>query len=460
MSVTKPIFWHQGMFLQPQHFQMADLHQQAQLQPYQNYIQPYFWGISNLSLQSSALEHRMCDVESGELMFPDGSFINLPGNAVIKSRSFSDEWVDQDKPFNIYLGVKRLSQFESNVTVVSDLQDLGNVNTRFVTLSNPEEVRDVYNQSSTTALVKSLSYVIKIVWETEKEEMTDYQLLPIAQVIRDGDAIKYSTVFCPPAINLAASQALLRRTKEIRDEIIGRFMQLDSYKLHASREYDPNIMRYNLAQQALSRFVPRLFHFTETGNVHPWSVYGALRELVAEISTFTDQVNVLGEAVDGERLLPMYDHLNLGECFGDAHSLITKLLNEITIGPKHLVDMVFDGECYTAGIPADFFKDDNDFYLVINTEHDFASYQHSLLTVAKLASRDTVSVLVERSLPGVGVMHVPFAPPGLPRRANTYYVKLDKNSDQWASLMRSHDVALLWEEAPDDAKIELVVLRR
>lgn len=460
MSASKPIFWHQGMFLQPQHFQMSDLHQKAQLRPYQDHIQPYFWGVSSLSLQSSSLEHRMCDVEGGEFMFPDGTFVSLPGNAVIKSRSFSDEWVDQDKPFNIYIGLKRLNQYEDNVTVVTDFDDVDHVSTRFVTLANPEEVSDIYSHGSASAQVKSLNHVLKIVWESEKEEMTEYQLMPIAQVIRDGDAIKYSSVFCPPVINVTAAQSLMRTIKEIRDEIIGRFTQLDAYKLHASREYDPNIMRYSMAQQALSKFVPRLFHYTETGNIHPWVVYGVLRELVGEVSTFTDQVNVLGESNDGERMMPAYDHLGLGECFEGAHQLITKLLNEITIGPKHLVNLTFDGACFTAGIPADFFNEDNDFYLVINTAQDFSAYQHSLLTVAKLSSRENVDILVERSLPGVGMIHVPFAPPGLPRRANTYYVRLEKGGEQWSSLMRSHDVALLWEEAPEDVGIELVVLRR
>lgn len=461
MDGLRPIYWHQGMFLQPQHFQLSDLNHQAQLQPYQDYLQPYFWGVSDLTLHVSTLEQRSCEIDRGDFLFPDGTFVRLPGNAVVKSRSFADEWVDQDKPFTIYLGLRRLSNYEDNVTVVPDLQGLDHVKSRYVSPTNPDESRDIYKKGP-VAHIKSLNYVLKIVWEGEKEEMSEYQLIPIAQVIRDGDTIRYASAFSPPVIHIEASPNLKQQVKEIRDEITGRALQLDGYQapVDAKREFNPNLLRYKLALRTLSRYIPRLFHFTETGHVHPWLVYGLLREMIGEISTFTDQVNVLGETKTGERLLPPYDHVDLGSCFSAAHTLITQMLNEITVGPKYLVEMPHDGTNYTARVPPEFFKEEYDFYLLINTESDFDLHQQSLLTVAKLGSSETVGILAERSLPGVGMIHVPFSPPGLPRRANAHYVRLDIHDEQWLSVSRHQNVALLWTEAPEDAKVELVVLKR
>ena len=71
-----------------------------------------------------------------------------------------------------------------------------------------------------------------------------------------------------------------------------------------------------------------------------------------------------------------------------------------------------------------------------------------------------VEVLVERSLPGVGMIYLPAPPPGLPRRPNSYYLRLDIHDDQWGSVTRQQNVSLLWEEAPEDAKVELVVVRK
>jgi Uncharacterized protein conserved in bacteria len=33
MEEKKEVYWHQGMFLQPQHFQIADAHQQFRQKP-------------------------------------------------------------------------------------------------------------------------------------------------------------------------------------------------------------------------------------------------------------------------------------------------------------------------------------------------------------------------------------------------------------------------------------------
>jgi type VI secretion system protein ImpJ len=458
---NKPVFWHQGLFLQPQHFQLSDQYQDSKLFPYQEYLQPFFWGVCNIEMLGSSLNHRTCEVESGEFIFPDGSFVSIPGNAVIAPRSFDEEWVDPEKPFTIYLAIHKLSQFDDNVTVLNDIDRHSDATTRYVTTTAPEEVKDTYVEGA-DAQVKFLRHALKIVFDNEKGDMGDYEMIPIAQVVRDGDSIIYNRAYLPPCINISSLPELSRIIKEVRDEITGRAMQLSAYKspVHAKKEFDANMLRYKMALQSLSRFVPRLFHMTESGRIHPWNVYGTLRELVGEISTYTDRVSVLGETADGERLVPSYDHNDLGHCFLSAASMVSQLLNEITIGPQFLVDMKFDNVAFSADVPAEFFTDHVDFFMIVNTVESFETAQQSLLTAAKLASRDTVEVLVERSLPGVGMIYLSSPPPGLPRRPNSYYLRLDVHDDQWSSIERQQNVALLWDEAPEDTKVELVVVRK
>jgi len=457
----KPVFWHQGMFLQPQHFQLSDQYQQFLTEPYRQLSQPHFWGASQIELLTSALEHRSCEIQAGEFLFPDGAYAKIANNAVVASRSFDDAWVETDKSFTIYLGLKKQDQYEENVTVMQNLSKVGDVHTRYLSLANPEEVRDAY-QKSPNAQVKALQYVLKIIWETEIEAMEDYMLIPIAQVEMGEGAVQYSKDFIPSVMTLNAAPDLLRIVKEIRDELTGRAIQLGIYNEpdKETNKYDATHMRYKQALRSLSRFIPRLFHLTEDGPVHPWVAYGVLRELIGEISTFTDLVNILGENKSGERLMPSYDHQSLGVCFSTAKNLITQLLNQITIGPQYLVEMPSDGVCYTAPVPQEFFDQRVDFYLVINSEIKVEQYQPSLLTAAKLASRESVEVLAERSLPGVGLINVPVPPTELPRRPNTAYVRLDVHDDQWATVERHRDVALLWDEAPEDVTIELVIVRR
>ncbi len=394
-------------------------------------------------------------------MFPDGTFVSVPGNAVVSPRSFEDEWVDPEKPFTIYLAIHKLSQFDDNATVLANLDEHAETTTRYITTAASEDVKDVYVEGN-DAQVKFLRHALKIVFDNEKDELNDYEFIAIAQVIREGDAIIYNRQYLPPCLTIASVPELTRIVKEVRDEITGRAMQLSAYKspAHAKKDFDANMLRYKMALQSLSRFVPRLFHITESGNVHPWEVYGVMRELVGEISTFTDRISVLGETADGERLVPAYEHNNLGNCFHQVSAMISQLLNEITIGPQFLVEMKFDEVAFSADVPAEFFTEHVDFFLIVNTVEDFEESQKSLLTAAKLSSRDMVETLVERSLPGVGMIYLSTAPPGLPRRPNSYYMRLDIHDDQWSSVVRQENVALLWAEAPEDTSIELVVVRK
>ncbi len=461
METSKPIFWHQGLFLQPQHFQQADLYHQSLFRPYQRYLKPHFWGVCHLQLQTSSLEHRLCEIDAGEFLFPDGTWAELGRNACIMPRSFDTAWEETEKPFTIYLAVKKLSQHEDNVTLIPDMSKLETVRTRYVSTIDTNDVRDVY-QGGKLAPLKSLTLVLRIVWETEKDDLGDYSLIPIAQIYNEGDGISYSQAFVPPLVVLSGSAALTRQIKDLRDEITGRAIQLGSYSAsgQGSNKFDATLLRYQLALRTLNRFIPRLFHYTEQGEVHPWDIYATLRELIGEMSTFAEGINMLAETLEGEKLLPAYDHQNIGACFQAAYELINRLLGEITIGPQYMVEMPFDGQCFSADIPSDFFQQRVDFYLVITTQSNLQQAQHSLINMAKLASREKVQILADRSLPGIGMITVPVPPTELPRRPNTFYIKLDVHDEEWLSVERQRDIGLLWAEAPENVKVELVIVRK
>ena len=201
-------------------------------------------------------------------MFPDGTFVSVPGNAVVSPRSFEDEWVDPEKPFTIYLAIHKLSQFDDNATVLANLDELAETTTRYITTAASEDVKDVYVEGN-DAQVKFLRHALKIVFDNEKDELNDYEFIAIAQVMREGDAIIYNRQYLPPCVTIASVPELTRIVKEVRDEITGRAMQLSAYKspAHAKKDFDANMLRYKMALQSLSRFVPRLFHITESGLV-------------------------------------------------------------------------------------------------------------------------------------------------------------------------------------------------
>src|SRR5215510_14338624 len=55
MGPLRPIFWGQGMFLQPQHFQQHDCYHEARLQRYLHWLFPFCWGVKSLVINETAL---------------------------------------------------------------------------------------------------------------------------------------------------------------------------------------------------------------------------------------------------------------------------------------------------------------------------------------------------------------------------------------------------------------------
>jgi type VI secretion system protein ImpJ len=462
MDIQRPLFWHQGLFLQPQHFQLLDLSFRSLLTPFHNYIVPHFWGTMDVEIQKAALGTRTFSLLKGDFLFPDGTYIVLPGNALINARSFDEAWVEGGKPFTVFIGMKKFNAASENVTVLEELESVAEITTRFVASADAEEVKDLH-ANGPSGQVKSLYHVLRIFYETEKDQLGDYVLLPVAQLERAGEEIVLSQGFIPPCMSISSSGILMKIIKEIRDQISTRGRQLEEYKSQRgiqTAEFGSRDMVYMLALRSLNRYIPILFQFTETLQIHPWVVYGVLRQLIGELSSFSENINVIGEAKDGSRSLPLYNHRNIHECFFSAQSLISQLLDEITAGPDYVIRLTYDGTYYAAELKPAIFEGRNRYYIVLKAEEDPKAILQSISTAAKLSSREQLPLLIARALPGIGLEHLTVPPQELPRRANSIYFAVDHHSDQWALVSRGHNIALYWDNALEDMEVELMVVSR
>jgi type VI secretion system protein ImpJ len=418
--------------------------------------------VGEAEIQEAALGNRSFNLVQGDFLFPDGTYGVFPGNAVIQGRSFDEAWVEGGRPLTVYVGLKKWNDVGENVTVVPQLENISQVTTRFVTPADAESVTDLH-QGGAPAEVKRLYYALKIFWETERDQLGDYVIMPLAQLIRVGEEIRLSEDFIPPSLTISSSPPLLKLIKEMRDQLSARSHQLEEYKqqrgIHTA-EFGARDMVYLLALRSLNRYVPLLFHCTEADPIHPWILYGTLRQLIGELSSFSDRVNHRGEGEDGSRLLSNYDHRDLWECFSAAQTLVTQLLDEITAGPEYIISLAYDGTYYAAELSPAIFEGRNRFYLVLKTDEDPKVVEQSVATIAKLSSRESLPILIARALPGIRLEHLPVPPQELPRRAQSIYFEIDRHSDQWALVEQGHNIALYWDTAPEDLETELMVVGR
>jgi len=460
--MERPFFWHQGLFLQPQHFQLQDRYIQSLTRPLQSFLQPHFWGIGNLQIQDAALGNLSLQVLQGQFQFPDGSFVSLPENGLIDPRSFNEEWVEGGKPLGILLGLRKWNPSGDNVTVLSSLESVSDVATRYVTSTEPEEVQDLY-QGGSSAQVKRLYYVLKLFWDSEEEQLGDYELIPLARLKRQGEHIVRSKHFFPPCLSINAVGPLLNLITEIRDQLASRAHMLEAYKrergIHTA-EFGARDTVFLLALRSLNRYVPLLFHITESQTVHPWTVYGILRQIIGELSSFSETVNLLGEKEDGSSLVPSYNHRKLHTCFLSAQDVLLRLLDEITAGPEYMLELTYDGAYYSGELSPSMFDSHNRFYLVLATDHEPGPVLESFSALAKMGSRESLPLLIARALPGIKASYLESPPQELPRRPGSLYFQIDHHGELWQQVQHSNNLAIFWDNTPEDIKVELMVVGR
>ena len=462
MNVLKNLYWSQGVFLQPQHFQLSDMGAGARFSVLQNYGQNHFWGVGRLEINEAALANQSVEVRSGEFFFDDGEFVSIPDTAEPLARSFADLWTASDKPMDVYLGLHRFNPLGSNVTEAAGPEEAAQAPTRYVTGQDPEEAPDLHADGP-AAQLKRLSHSLKIFFEPERERMNDYHVIRLARLVREGEKAVISPEHIPPSLGLDASPALTNLVREIRDLTAARCRVLEQYK-------SPNTMRrtamdlrymvYLMALMTLNRHLPALNHLHAATRVHPWQAYGALTQFIGELSTFSSTINASGEARDGSIVLPPYDHRNLWVCFSAARRLCGELLEGLILGPEYLIPLVRQEEFFVATPPEGVFSSERAYWLILKTEQDLTSIREAMNTHVKLGDSTSMSTFIAMAVPGAPLAYTEEPPSGMPMDATVTYFRIDSLSAPWLEIQKTRAIAMYWPEAPADLVAEIAVIRQ
>ncbi|MGE8186820.1 type VI secretion system baseplate subunit TssK [Pseudomonas sp. NPDC086278] len=460
MNINQPLYWHQGLFLQPQHFQLNDACIENRLARTTELIQPYPWGLISLKVNESALTARQCLLDQVSVRFPEGTLAEFPGNAVVESRNLNPGEFSGGAR-TLYVGLRRMLPGDANAQVFESLSEGTTAQARFAVAADPDVVADRFGDSA-EARVRGMSYILRLFWDDELEHLSTYELLPVARFEQDGDRIRLVTRYVPPCVNLAASPMLMQTLREIRDELVGRARQLAVFKQPGQGhrgDLDATQVNYLMALAVLNRNGPLLTHLLETPQVSPWQLYGVLRQLIGELSLFSDRCDMLGETPDGRSLVLAYRHEEAGASVAGMAVLIGQQLNEISVGSELLVRLTRADGLFRAALPEGFFGPRHRYYLIARSECDPVWLSESLPRDGKLGAPAVMHDLISRALPGVELIYLQVPPQGLPRLANALYFRLETLSDGWENLQQDREAALFLPQIPDDLLIELVVVR-
>jgi len=199
----------------------------------------------------------------------------------------------------------------------------------------------------------------------------------------------------------------------------------------------------------------------EQSSAEPVIVYGILRELAGQLSIFSDSYAINGESNTSEKAsLIKYDHDNLTEVFESAIKVIGAILGELTVGPELLVNLkTVEPGRYVASLGQEFFNHRDTVYLVLRSTTKLKDKLGDFLNFFKLGAAGQVEVYARRSLPGVDVLPIEGKPLGVSAQPNAYYFAIERQGHEWSYVEDTKQVSLIWDDAPEDLAVDILVVR-
>ncbi len=465
MKDSQPIFWHEGLFLQPHHFQTLDLFNHQQRKTLARALCPHPWGIMEMKVNKEALAAGTFEIQKLDILFPDATQASYPGNAVLKPLNLREVSPEDGSSFPVYLGMPRWLADRPNVSAQEASASLNGVLpvrslSRFTVSEIPDSVPDLYaNQGD--AEIKFLRYQIRLFAGPEPEEAADCELVQIALMEPEGEGFRLSDKFIPPVLWTGASEPLKAMAEEIRDRLTAKGQDLSGYKsTRLAKGSSPGGQDILLIQalQCIGRHVPIWHHLTECHRIHPFELYRHLRSLVGELSTFIPEADPLG-ATEDSGPLPPYCHEDMRECFHKGLQRMISFLDTLSAGPEYVIDLLFDGTYFTADLIPRLFEGRARFYLVLTSDAGAAALNQAMATTAKVAAREHMPLLIARALPGLRLHSISEPPPALPRHPDAAYFELDTSDiEAWQKIRNGANIALYFDVPVQNLKAQLMVV--
>ncbi|WP_300803610.1 type VI secretion system baseplate subunit TssK [uncultured Desulfovibrio sp.] len=457
-----PLFWEHGLFLQPQHFQLAHRQQLAALTRMASLLNPHLWGVRRLRLNEDALNNGIFEVTHMELLLRSGEWAMLPDNASLPPRAFLSSWTTPEEPLTVSLALAEFREQGNNVLRTDDPSEAPE-SYRYTAPLTPQIIPDLMGDGP-EADVAAVRFNLRLCFGPD--DCPDLPRFPLARLLRDGDRIRLDTSFTPPCVDINAAAELRHLLHDVRDTLLSRSRQLEEYKIIAGDAGVSGVSSLHgitlfSVLGILSRNVPELEQFLEAPSIHPWPVYRALCRLVGELSVFSATLSALGETPQGTRALPPYDHEDLQACFRAACGIIARLVDTFVIGPAFTFPLEAQGRPDRLGVvlPQTARTGTYSYWLLVRSARP-EGLAERLERLAKLAPTESIDGIVAQALPGVRLRASAQPPAGLPQRTDTLYFTIDQNDPLWRKIMQQGNLALTFPSPPDDLAVVLAVIQR
>lgn len=428
------IYWGEGVFLRPQHFQYTDRLNDNQAAVSSRWDNPHYYGLHRWELDTDSLANWRISIAACQLRLPDGTLLRVPEDAHLNAEPIPRHlFPNADARVKIYVGVAELKLGANNTE-----EEHPGALTRY--LNREVQIEDENSAGASEKIqVRVLNPRILI----GDDAARGYDCVPIMQLRLGATAEAPPEIdpdYIPPVISLESSPQLQSWLKGICDQLGAESQRLsqqiqDRGVAFASGHREDLEMISRL--QAVNASLGGLICLTGERSIHPFQVYRQFCHAVGHTAIFK-----------GNRAfpqIPVYDHDNLFACF-------KKLYGLLAAGEERKQDYVrqpfsADGMVMTVRLQQEWLAPDWAFYIGVECELPSEEVKELLSEAAlgmKVGSAEEVDAIFRRGLFGVQILPVAEPPRVFPRK-NWHFFRVDRDRS-WERVEATMNLGIRFNE--------------
>lgn len=437
------------MTLDPHHFQQWDRHQRHELTMRARAILPLAWGFLSLDIDRDTLANGQLSLRSCRGIMQDGLYFDCPGSHRLpRAEGVKEHFPPSGDKVKVSLALP-LEQARNCQLIGAD----ENRQARWI-VENAS-----VNDDNTGADDREIGVCqpnLRILFGDEP--LDDYTALQVAEIVRGSDgAYSLSDRFIPPCLSIAASENLMKTTRNVLELLIAKSDSLSERRRQQASgqvEFTTSDVTLLGILQTVNSAIPLLRNQFSAGACHPESLYSTLASLAGELMTYSADQDM--RPAD----LPAYDHGNAGDCFMALSGRIGRLLDTVLSANFIRIPMEKQSESqWVARFTDQALFGGAQFYLAASGEVPERKLVDELPLRMKVGGMSDLAMLVNAAIPGLSISHTPRPPAGLPLRPGLQYYRLEKTGRLWESIVRDSNMALFVPADFKGVRFELLAVK-
>jgi type VI secretion system protein ImpJ len=448
MPSLHPVLWTKGTLLTPQHLQAQDRYHDDLLRAQLGALTFCPWGLTRLDVDREALTGGTLVIRAVSGRLPDGLLFDAPGaDPTPPPRALDVAWTQDQRAMLVSLAVPEYRPGARNIAG-RDAFGAGTSTARW-------RAEEQLARDETTGLAERPIQVartnLRLLLEGDATE--GYTTMPIARLLRSPNGeVTLDPAFVPPLLELAASDALMTMARRLLERVTAKATALAGSR----RQRNQGLADFSITDVAsfwllytLNTHLPALRHLAEVRGGHPEPLWDAMTALAGALTTFAP----------AGRPLPVYDHLRLGDCFGELEARLLELLE--TAVPETAVAIplrTVAPSVQAAAIDQERWLMAPQWYLAVSAPVRQAELVSRVVHSCKVGSADVVDTLIRQALPGLELVHVPQPPAAVPVKLDFLYFAVGRAGPAWDAVTRARNLAVYVPAELPQARLELVVV--